>query len=148
MEQKGDFAKCPVCGAEVWHRGEGQYRREMPGADIAVKIHGRWFCQNCRTEMEPITEDFAKCPHCAAEVWYGKTPHEVRRREEHLTNDEIEELMRDFSQNHKGTVYEAMIGGKAARGGSGSKNGKGKDKREARRKPTHEELFRRLVNGC
>ena len=130
MEQKGDFAKCPVCGAEVWHRGEGQYRREMPGADIAVKIHGRWFCQNCRTEMEPITEDFAKCPHCAAEVWYGKTPHEVRRREEHLTNDADERLFTE-SQGHR-------VRGDDRRQGGARRQRQQKRKRERQTRGTKE----------
>ena len=143
MDDKGDFFKCPTCEAEVWAEGEGSYSKEQQAADLAEKVHGQWFCQRCRVPMETVTGDFAKCPTCGAEVWFGKTPQEVKE----ITGEDIETLMQDFARNHQDEPYAAMIGGRAARGGGGSKNGKGKDKRIAMKKPTCEALYQRLCNS-
>ena len=143
MEQFKDYAKCPECGAEVWLDGEGSYERETQAADIAEQIHGKWFCQRCQRQMETITGDFAKCPECGAEVWFGMTKQETKR----VTKDEITELMKDFTKTHESEPYAAMIGGRAAHGGGGSRTRKAKDKRAAMKKPTCEELYRRLCNS-
>lgn len=141
MDEHGDFAKCPACGAEVWYEGEGTYKQEQQEAELAEQLHGAWFCQRCRVKMEPITGDFAKCPECGAEVWYGDG------KKAEPSTDEIRELMEDFTRTHASSPYEAMIGGRAAHGGGGSKTGKAKDKRTAMRKPTCEQLYQRLFNS-
>lgn len=143
MEEHGDFAKCPLCGAEVWREGEGSYDRDRRAAELAEKIHGKWFCQRCRIEMKAIDGDFAKCPECGAEVWFGKAPKDV----DDLTRDEIKELMQDFTRNHMQEPYAAMIGGRPAHGGGGGRSGKSKDKRAAMKKPTCEQLYHRLCNS-
>ena len=142
MEEHGDFAKCPECGAEVWREGEGSYERDRRAAEIAEKIHGKWFCQRCRIEIKTIDGDFAKCPECGTEVWFGKAPKEV----EGMSRDEIKELMQDFAGTHTSEIYAAMVGGRPAHGG-GSRNGKAKDKRMAMKKPTCEQLYQRLCNS-
>lgn len=142
MEQHRDFDKCPACGAEVWPTGEGTYKKEQQAAELAEKVHGHWFCQRCREPMETITADFAKCPCCGAEVWFGKTPHAA----EHDGEDNIAALMQDFAGTHTSEIYAAMVGGRPAHGG-GSRNGKAKDKRTAMKKPTCEQLYQRLCNS-
>lgn len=144
MEWKngGDFCKCPSCGAEVWEEGEGGYKGNQQEAEVAQKIHGKWFCQKCRDEMQPIDGAFCKCPSCGAEVWYGNKNKQFEEKE-------IKELMDTFAlDGGKMTVYEAMIGGRAAKGKGGGSHTKSRTKkRDQLKKPTTEELYRRLSFG-
>lgn len=36
-----------------------------------------WFCQKCRVMMEPVSEDFCRCPECGSEVWYSYSQDRV-----------------------------------------------------------------------
>ena len=134
------FDKCPQCGAEAWHTGEGAYQQEPP-AVMAEKVHGVWYCQRCRVPMVPINADYCKCPSCTAEVWYG-----ARRAD---TMDDIRRMMEeteDFPHlPHDHGVYSALLGGRPVKGGGGSHNGKGRSKNDLN-KPTTTELFRRLCS--
>ena len=133
-----DFCKCPSCGAEVWEEGEGGYKGNRKEAEITEKIHGKWFCQKCREEMTIVDGDFCKCPSCGAEVWYG-------RKNKQYEPDEIKELMDAYSSSPM-TVFEAMIGGRAAKGKGGGRSKGRTRKKNQQQKPTTEELYQRLKN--
>lgn len=41
-----------------------------------------WFCQECRIMMEPVNEDFCRCPQCGSEVWYNYSADKVKGKSE------------------------------------------------------------------
>lgn len=88
--------------------------------------------------------DFFKCPVCGTEVW----PEERNKTGvEELSTDAIEELMQDNLVHHQASVFDAMIGGKAAHGGGGSRNGHSSSQRKmAMQKPSTTELYNRLTD--
>ncbi len=104
-----------------------------------------WFCQRCMVMMEPKDGNvFFKCPVCGTEVW----PEERDKTGvEELSTDAIAELMQDNLVQHQTSVFEAMIGGKAAHGGGGNKNGHSSSQRKmALQKPTTNQLYTRLTD--
>lgn len=135
QHQEAGFDKCPLCGAEAWPDGEGTYQRDKRGAELGVKKHGVWYCQRCRVPMIPIDEYYCKCPECAAEVWYGD-----RKRE-----DAIREI-RAMMETADGNPYQepgglALPNTRPVKGGGGHTRVRHK---ADMRKPTTEELYRRL----
>jgi hypothetical protein len=94
-----------------------------------------WFCQECRRMMEPVNEDFCRCPECGTEVWYKYSRDKVKA-------DEVEQLMQDNIVHHQKNVYEAMVGGRPVKGKGGG-GSKGRNKKSID-KPTQNELYKRL----
>lgn len=76
---------------------------------IPDRGNSAWVCQQCKCMMEPVSEDFCRCPECGTEVWYN------------YKQDEIKSLMSDMSKGHATT--ELLPAGQPAKGG-GSNNGK------------------------
>ena len=94
--------------------------------------------------MEPKDGNvFFKCPVCGTEVW----PEERDKTGiEELSTDAIDELMQDNLAKHQTSVFDAMIGGKAAHGG-GNKNGHSSIQRKmALQKPSTNQLYNRLTD--
>lgn len=94
-----------------------------------------WPCMDCRMMMLLVDDDHCKCPVCGTEVWFDYN--------DELTHDEVNELMKDNLAKHQRSVYDAMIGGEPVKGG-GSRNSKGKSRKQAMQKPSTTELYKRL----
>lgn len=135
------FEKCPSCGAEAWPFGEGTYKRDERGAELATKKHGVWYCQRCRVPMIPVDEYYCKCPQCAAEIWYGdKKPGRSDARA-------LRAMMETTEAN---PVYDAAPSFTPA-GNARPVKGGGSHARKRHKadmaKPTTAELYRRLCDG-
>lgn len=138
--QPEGFDKCPACGAEAWLTGEADFKQDAQRAAVAQKLHGVWYCQRCRVPMLPVDDAYCKCPQCAAEVWYGK-PRRITREEIRAVMESTE----DFPAfPHTPDIYAAMTGGRPIKSG-GTHTGK---KRKADlRKPTTQQLYKRLCSS-
>lgn len=133
------FFKCPVCGAEVWPSAEGSYSHGNDrAAKLAQKLHGVWYCQQCRVPMQPIDGDFCKCPHCGTEIWYGKSAG---------GRENIKELMETTEEFpvfvHADELCLGVGGGRLSKGAARSSS-RSSRRKALLRKPSTEQLYRQL----